>query len=174
MRVISVIIICFLVVTSYKTIDPFDRGYRTQDFFGYQLLTIGSNSMYPTINVGDSVLVKVVKDDTDIIEGDIIAYQLGEHVIVHRVKEVVGYDSYVTKGDNNNTDDGSPIPRDKVLAKSVKVFGGLGDSFRVMKTMPGRILFIVLILGLLCFMDSIFRFPDVYFGYAEEDEDDEE
>lgn len=141
MRVISVIIICFLVVTSYKTIDPFDRGYRTQDFFGYQLLTIGSNSMYPTINVGDSVLVKVIKDDTDIIEGDVIAYQLGEHVIVHRVKEVVG---------------------------------DLGDSFRVMKTMLGRILFIVLILGLLCFVDNIFRFPDVYFGYAEEDEDDEE
>jgi len=79
-------------------------------FFPHYMIGVGSNSMHPAINKGDAVIMKKVTDKTKIKKGDIIAYTNDENgrVIIHRVQEVSktnGKESYVTKGDANNSAD---------------------------------------------------------------------
>ena len=61
--------------------------------------------MKPTLNEGDIVFVKDVKD---IQENDIIAFREQNSVVTHRVFEVYkenGEDYYITKGDANSGTD---------------------------------------------------------------------
>lgn len=172
--VILAILVAFVGVTSYKTIDPFDKGYETQDFLGYQLLNIASNSMYPLINVGDGVMIKIANEDTEINQGDIIAYKLGEHIIVHRVKEVVNGNSYITKGDNNDVDDGNPIPREDVMGIYKFQINGIDGLLQYVKSPLGILLFLILVISVVFFFDYAFRIPDTYFRYIEDEEGDDE
>lgn len=177
-KVLFTIVLAFLVafvgVTSYKTIDPFDKGYETQDFMGYQMLNIASNSMYPLINVGDGVMIKIVNDDTEINQGDIIAYRLGEHIIVHRVQQVVGYDAYITKGDNNDVDDGNPIPREDVMGVYKFQINGIDGLLQYVKSPLGIVLFLILVVSVVFFFDYAFRIPDTYFRYSDDLDEEEE
>lgn len=172
--VVLVLLVAFVGVTSYKTIDPFDKGYETQDFLGYQMLNIASNSMYPLINVGDGVMVKIVNDNTEINQGDIIAYRLGEHIIVHRVQQVVGYESYITKGDNNTVDDGNPIPREDVMGVYKFHIKGIDRLLQYVRSPLGILLFLILVASVVFFFDYAFRIPDNYFRYSEDLNDEEE
>lgn len=172
--VILAILVAFVGVTSYKTIDPFDKGYETQDFLGYQLLNIASNSMYPLINVGDGVMIKIANEDTEINQGDIIAYKLGEHIIVHRVKEVVNGNSYITKGDNNDVDDGNPIPRADVMGVYKFQINGIDGLLQYVKSPLGILLSLILVVSVVLFFDYAFRIPDTYFRYIEDEEGDDE
>lgn len=171
------VVASFILVTTYKTIDPFDKGYETQDFFGYQILDIQSDSMYPLLTVGDGALVKIVDDSTEIVEGDIVAYRIGEHIIVHRVKEVVNGNSYITKGDYNAVDDGEPSPRSDIMGKYVRRIPNIHGIMQTMKTPLGIGAAFVLIFSVSKFIEYALKYPDIYFRYSEEeltDEDDEE
>ncbi len=145
--------VLYILVTTYKTIDPFDKGYETQDFFGYQILDIQSDSMYPLLTVGDGALVKIVDDSTEIVEGDIVAYRIGEHIIVHRVKEVVNGNSYITKGDYNAVDDGEPSPRSDIMGKYVRRIPNIHGIMQTMKTPLGIGAAFVLIFSLSKFIE---------------------
>ena len=84
------------------------------NYFGYTYFQILTGSMENTIKIDDMVIVKI----TDKIEkDDIVSYKDGNSIITHRVIEVLD-DSYITKGDNNNVDDGM-IEKDKVIGKVV-------------------------------------------------------
>ena len=172
--VVLAILVAFVGVTSYKTIDPFDKGYETQDFLGYQLLNIASNSMYPLINVGDGVMIKIANENTEINQGDIIAYKLGEHIIVHRVKEVVNGNSYITKGDNNDVDDGNPIPKEDVMGIYKFQINGIDGLLQYIKSPLGILLSLILVVSVVLFFDYAFRIPDTYFRYIEDEEGDDE
>lgn len=172
--IVLALLVAFVGVTSYKTIDPFDKGYETQDFMGYQMLNIASNSMYPLINVGDGVMIKIVNDDTEINQGDIIAYRLGEHIIVHRVKEVVNGNSYITQGDNNDVDDGNPIPRADVMGVYKFHIKGVDGLLQYIKSPLGIVLFLILAVSVVFFFDYAFRIPDTYFRYSDDLDEEEE
>ena len=68
--------------------------------FNYKSIAILSNSMNPTFNKGDVV---IYKNEENILPGDIIVFQYGSQIIVHRLISINEY--YVTKGDANNTVD---------------------------------------------------------------------
>ena len=65
--------------------------------FNYKPIAILSNSMNPTFNRGDVV---IYKSNASISPGDIIVFQNGSQIIVHRLISINEY--YVTKGDANN------------------------------------------------------------------------
>ena len=91
--------------------------FKKYDVFGYRFYLIGSGSMEPTINVGDAV---VVKESENINEGDIIAFQEDNMVIVHRVNKIYTEGEkklYQTKGDNNNIEDGGLREKQDILGK---------------------------------------------------------
>ena len=77
---------------------------------------IGSGSMEPIIYTGDAVVLSKVKEDTELKVDDIVAYEEGDKIIVHRIIEIKD-DYYITKGDNNNTRDKRNIKREEIKGK---------------------------------------------------------
>ena len=62
---------------------------------GYSLYIVRSESMTPTINMGDLIITGPVNGEVS--EGDIITYELNGELITHRVYSTG--DTIVTKGD---------------------------------------------------------------------------
>lgn len=79
-------------------------------FFVYRPVAIMSNSMQPVFSRGDMVIVQKVGETMDIRVGDIVQYNKRNKNITHRVvgihvgNEVTGQ-AYITKGDNNSSND---------------------------------------------------------------------
>lgn len=75
--------------------------------FKYYAMSIGSGSMTPNINMGDTVIIKKISIDeiNTLSKGDILAFKNEDKIIVHRIISIrennKGY-RFVTKGDNNN------------------------------------------------------------------------
>ena len=80
------------------------------------MMGIGSGSMEPIIYTGDAVVLSKVKEDTELKVDDIVAYEEGDKIIVHRIIEIKD-DYYITKGDNNNTRDKRDIKREEIKGK---------------------------------------------------------
>lgn len=73
-------------------------------------ISIASKSMEPNINKGDIVIVKKPNPrNGELKKGEIIEYQLENKRIVHRIVDINytqnGENKYLTKGDNNQTND---------------------------------------------------------------------
>lgn len=83
---------------------PFDKG----------IAVVMSGSMSPTLEVDDVVIVS--KDD-GYQENDIVIYQHGHSLIIHRIIEING-DEVITKGDFNNAAD-SPIDVSNIKGKMI-------------------------------------------------------
>ena len=77
-------------------------------FFPLVLIGVGSESMHPKINKGDAVIYKKINNDKDINIGDVLAFNSGNKIIIHRLVEKKvenGTIYYITKGDANNSVD---------------------------------------------------------------------
>ncbi len=92
-----------------------------------------SNSMYPTFERGDIVLVQTIFKEPQ--EGDIIMFVHKEfgHSVTHRVLRVEG-DKVYTGGDSSGPD-GDPISKEDIIGKAILIFGkpivvkGVGNYF---------------------------------------------
>lgn len=86
--------------------------------FPHFMIGIGSNSMSPKINKGDAVIIKKYNSKKQTIKnGDIIAYNRGKVVIVHRVVNIEkknGIKIYTTKGDANGSNDANPVSEKQI------------------------------------------------------------
>lgn len=92
----------------------------------FGLYTIISPSMEPKIKVYDVVVDMNVFNEDDIKVGDVITFISNSNVskgltVTHRVVEVInntdGTKAYLTKGDNNQKSDQSPVRHQDVLGK---------------------------------------------------------
>ncbi|MGZ7440847.1 signal peptidase I SipW [Paenibacillus sp. TH7-28] len=84
-------------------------------FYGYQLKTVLSGSMEPSIPTGSIVAIKPGGDMTRFAAGDVITFRADEEkLITHRIVEVISNEQtgqllYRTKGDNNDAADLEPV-----------------------------------------------------------------
>ena len=112
-----IILLPVLFVNGVILINSWVHPDKIPSFFGWKPFIVLSGSMETEIYSGDLVVVKEV--DPGILKvGDVIAFKSGDIVITHRIAEVEndnGTIKYVTKGDNNNTED-----RDRVLQSDVE------------------------------------------------------
>lgn len=72
--------------------------------FKYGVLVIGSGSMTGTIDKGDAVLYESSNNIKDVNEGDIILFNVGTKIVIHRVVKIEDINDEIrlyTKGDNN-------------------------------------------------------------------------
>ena len=121
--------------------------------FGLQVFTVLSGSMEPAYHTGSLIYVKKV-DPATIKEGQAITFLLAEDTVAtHRVIEVVPDEEdptvlrFRTKGDANNTDDGTDIPKEDVVGKVVLVIPKIGAAIRLARTPIGMLsLFAAIIL----------------------------
>ena len=80
----------------------------------FMIVGIETESMYPKIHIGDAVLIDKTIDRNILKEGDIIAYEKKDIIIVHRIFKKNGR-TYITKGDNNNAVDAEFVDQDQII-----------------------------------------------------------
>ena len=105
--------------------------------FGYGAAVVLSGSMEPEFSKGDLIIVKET-DDFDL--NDIVVFESGNSLVVHRVVGM-GKEEVVTKGDANNVED-EPITKDAVLGKVLFWIPYLGTFVGFLKTPVGIIIMI--------------------------------
>ena len=116
---------------------------RAPTVLGYSSAVVLTGSMSGTIEPDDLI---ITHRQSEYRIGDIITYQTGGTPVTHRIisKNEKGYR---TKGDANNTDDGTDIPKGEVVGKVVLVIPKIGAAIRLMRTPIGMLsLFAAIIL----------------------------
>lgn len=124
---------------------------------GYGVAVVLSGSMEPTLYIDDLVVIKATKDFN---VGDVIIYQTGSSLVIHRVKSIDG-ETVITKGDANNTED-EPIEMSVVKGKLVHTIRGAGTVTRIIRS-PFVIILIILLAIVLLEM-----------GYSKEKKEDDD
>lgn len=127
-----------LIVFIYNNIEVKVLGNDHSSFFGYSLFEVQTGSMKNEINIGDWIIVKYTDD---ISLNDVVTYKKGKNFITHRVVEAYK-NTYVTKGDANNTKDDA-ISKKQIVGKVVKVLPHFGF---VKKTLFNPFIIILLLL----------------------------
>lgn len=107
--------------------------------FGYGMATVMSGSMEPTFSVGTLLFVK---ETEDVAPEDIVVYQSGNALIVHRVTAVDG-NTITTQGDANNAAD-QPFDRSQIKGVVIGWVPFLGNVAIWAKTPTGIIVLLLL------------------------------
>lgn len=97
--------------------------------FGVGCAVVMSGSMQPALNVDDLVFVTRA---ADVQVGDVVVYQQGDALVIHRVVALDGA-SVTTQGDANNIPD-APVALDSVKGKLVGRIAGAGALVRAAQT----------------------------------------
>ena len=136
-------VILLAALFAFTTLATKDSSH-VASLAGYTPLSVVSDSMAPTFNAGDLIIIR--KCDTSTLEkGDIITF----HTIInnefalntHRIDEIQeqgGVRSYVTKGDNNLITDGD------IVGKFVTRLPKFGKVVDFLSSSMGFLLVIVL------------------------------
>lgn len=87
--------------------------------FGIVPYVVLSGSMEPTIQTGAVAYVNTKKDVKEVIEGDIIAFNIESKQVTHRVVKINSDNSFTTKGDANNTVDLGKVKYTNYIGKTI-------------------------------------------------------
>ncbi len=141
------------------SIGAFWFGLRSYLRTGYPLLAVASESMVPTLNVGDLIVVRGGLGVSEIVAaydtGDIIVFHKPSdprELIVHRAVEKLGSgnNTYLrTKGDNNVPVDGWKIYDSHLIGKVVGTVPYVGHVPLFVHTPTGMTIIVVLIIALI-------------------------
>jgi signal peptidase len=112
---------------------------------GYDVSVVKSESMKPSINMGDLVITGPVSGlfSNDIKPGTIVSYQTGQNVVTHRVISVEN-NSYVTKGDAVEDPDPQPVQMSQVVGVYLFKIPKLGYVSYFIHTKLGWFVLIIL------------------------------
>lgn len=101
--------------------------------FGCSVVTVLSGSMEPEFAPGDMLLIRRQQEYRI---GDVVTYEEQGSFITHRIIEQ-DEESYLTKGDANNTPDGSRIRYEDIFGTVLLVIPGLGNVALFLKSPLG-------------------------------------
>lgn len=97
-----------------------EAGLRQE---GHLWLRVSGASMLPLLRDGDRVEIRPAAPQ-DLRRGDLLVFQQGEHLVVHRLVARRG-EEWIARGDNLPDRD-PPIPRQAVLGRVRRVDGAAG------------------------------------------------
>ena len=143
MEIIAIILIYNIILIIVSSINGKDFN-----ILGYKAYIVETNSMEPTIKVGDIVIIKKVKVEK-LNQGDVITFTQEGEVITHRITKIDVEESgtkYITKGDNNNTEDTIKVEHEDILGKEILTIPQLG---KVMQLLNNKIILLIIILIIL-------------------------
>lgn len=143
---ILILFMVFLVIVvahNFIQINILKKQYT--NFFGFTIFEVTTGSMSGTIEINDVILVKITKD---VKEKDIITFEANGEIITHRVLAEKDDELY-TKGDANTGED-TPIKKDSVIGKVVKIFPKFGIWVKVLSDTKviGSIIITILLFGI--------------------------
>ena len=131
---------------------------------GLQVFAVLSGSMEPAYHVGSLIYVKKV-DYMQLRSGDVITFLLDEDTVAtHRIVEVIPDEKdasvlrFITKGDANDSEDGSPVHYKNVIGCPVFTIPYLGYLSNYIQRPPGMYAAIAAaaVLILLVFIPDVF------------------
>ena len=103
-----VILVPILIVNMYIMLQANQDEDKVPNIFGYKPFIVLSGSMETEIHKGDLIITKMIEPATLNIS-DVIAFRDNENTVTtHRIIDIVEKNNvkyFVTKGDNNNTQD---------------------------------------------------------------------
>ena len=157
-KISSAIIICLIAVVTVSLVGLKLAGLRPY--------TVLSGSMTPAYPVGALIYVKPAQPQ-EIQVGDPITFYMGDGstVATHRVIEIdPGNQYFYTKGDANDTPDGSPVNFDHLIGTPIISIPALGYISVFIATPPGLYIGagLVLAIVLLTFLPGLMKkaFPE--------------
>ena len=166
--VIAIILAAVCTYTSYVSTS----GNGVPSIFGLRVMSIQTESMYPTMKPGDLIFDTAVKDTGELKIGDIITYWTvidGERVLnTHRITEIYdggGYLIFQTKGDNNTIEDSLTVHESEIVGQynGMKI-AGLGKLFDYLQTSTGFLIVVVIPVAIF-FLYHLIQFFRVLFEY---------
>lgn len=141
---ISIIFGIAIVIIISLTIQKIILKESVPDIFGYKILQVMSGSMSGEFETGDTILIKEIKDESDLKIGDVITYQVTENTLVtHRIINITKFGEtleYTTKGDANNTEDNEKILFSDIEGKYVKKLRLISKLISFMQKTYGMII----------------------------------
>ena len=142
--IVIIILIPVIFFNSVIIIDSITHPNEIPSFFGWKPFIVMSGSMEAQFYAGDLAIVKEVDPQT-LNVGDIIAFQESkDFVITHRIIGIEytedGAKQFVTKGDNNNTEDEKRVELSKVEGKYVNKISKLGKAILFIQEPVGTVI----------------------------------
>lgn len=132
--ILYMIILPFIIYDVIFIIKTISNPNKTPDIMGIKTFSIVSESMQPTINVNDIV---IVKDSNDYHIEDIITFIIDNETITHRIINIEtdenGEYVYTTKGDNNDVADVNKIKINQIEGKYIFKIPKIGKIFNILK-----------------------------------------
>ena len=139
--IVVLILLPILLMSIVILVDSYTHPNEVPSFFGWKPFIVLSGSMETQISAGDIVVVKEI-DTNELKKGDIIAFKDGNIVITHRIDEVTEIDGktqYITKGDNNSTQDIGYVSPEQVEGVIKFKIARLGNIAMFIQTPLGMI-----------------------------------
>ncbi len=160
-RIITAIVLIIMVPVLFVNLVILINSYTKPDevpsFFGWKPFIVLSGSMETDICAGDIVVVKEV-DTSKLKENDIIAFREENIVITHRIvkiENVNGVKHYITKGDNNNSQDKGYVVDSQVEGIYKFKIARVGNLAMFIQTPIGIIVCLSIPIIILLFLQSI-------------------
>ena len=158
--ILCIILIPILVVNLTLITKSVMYPDKVPDFFGYKPFIVLSASMEPTIMTGDLVIVKEVNDANALQVNDVISFRdKKDQVITHRITAIDNTEGleFVTKGDNNNTEDSSKVKADSLEGKYLARIPMLGSFAMFLQEPIGLLIFVVTPIAIFIIWDMFSR-----------------
>ena len=110
---ILVILITIVFAVASLIIQKFVLKEEIPNVFGYKILQVMSGSMSGEFETGDTILIKKIKNESDLKIGDVITYRIEKNTMVtHRIVNITKIGeklNYTLKGDVNNIEDSEKV-----------------------------------------------------------------
>ena len=115
-------------------------------------VVILSGSMEPDIPTGSICFISGA--DRRGVPGRVVAYELKDHLVVHRISRCVSDgESFITKGDRNDTEDPVPVSAKQIRGRVIGTIPYLGYGAVFLRSRSGMLLTaaMVFFLTFVCF-----------------------
>lgn len=151
--VICIIILFFIIFNITLMIESYINPNELPSFLGVKSFVIVSESMEPTIMTNDVIFItNTSKENLEV--GDIISFKTGNYINTHRIvriEEKNGEEVYITKGDNNNSEDRTPVKFQDIEGKYLFRLPGFGKITEILKSKVTLVVLLVFLVIISCY-----------------------
>lgn len=140
-KVLIIILYIILIPTTlfslFLMFGELGDSNENPSFLNINLYSVVSESMSPRIKVNDIIVVKKGYSNDEFRVGNIITFKKDNgEIVTHRIEEIVLSDlqnSYITKGDNNETTDEEIVRYEDIIGKVIYVMPNFGNVVTLLK-----------------------------------------
>ena len=141
---ISIIFTIIIFAVASLIIQKFVLKEEIPNVFGYKILQVMSGSMSGEFETGDTILIKEIKNESDLKIGDVITYRIEKNTMVtHRIVNITKIGeklNYTLKGDANNIEDSEKVIFSNIEGIYVRKLNLIGKLINFMQKPYGMVI----------------------------------